>query len=171
MITGAGASITRAFLFILIRETSRLHNRYTSTAQVLMSSLFIQLLISPGSVRDVGFQLSYAAMAGIAFIFPWFRNLWPEGKGGLMKWIWTSASMSISCQITTGPVSYFYFGTFPQHFLLTNLIAIPLAGLIIPTGLLTLFLNSLGICPEFMIWFTEKLVDVMTAAMETVSSM
>lgn len=171
MLTGAGASITRAFLFILIRETSRLCNRYTSTAQALMSSLFIQLLISPGSVRDVGFQLSYAAMASIAFIFPWLKNLWPEGKGGLTKWIWTSASMSISCQITTGPVAYFYFGTFPQHFLLTNLIAMPLAGLIIPFSLLTLFLNSLGICPEFVIHITEGLTSMMTAAMEIAASM
>jgi ComEC/Rec2-related protein len=105
LITGAGASITRAFFFIVIRETSRLCNRYTSTAQVLMCSLFIQLLIFPGAVRDIGFQLSYAAMAGIAFLYPGLKDLWPEGKGGIMKWVWSSASMSISCQITTGPLA------------------------------------------------------------------
>lgn len=171
IITGAGPSITRALIFILIREISQLHNRYTSTAQVLMSSLFIQLLISPGAIRDIGFQLSYAAMAGIAFIFPWFKSMWPKSKAGLMKWIWTSASMSLSCQITTGPIAYFYFGTFPQHFLLTNLIAMPLTGLIIPSSLLTLALDSAGICPEFMIWITENLVSLMTEALAIVSSM
>ena len=170
-VTGAGASITRAFFFILIREVSRLCNRYTSTAQVLMSALFLQLLISPESAGDIGFQLSYSAMAGIAFIFPWLKNLWPEGKGGLMKWVWTSAAMSISCQITTGPIAYFYFGTFPQHFLLTNLIAIPLTGLIIPSSLVALALNYAGICPDFMIWFTEKLVCILTESMNIVASM
>jgi competence protein ComEC len=170
-VTGAGASITRAFFFILIREVSRLCNRYTSTAQVLMSALFLQLLISPESAGDIGFQLSYSAMAGIAFIFPWLKNLWPEGKGGLMKWVWTSAAMSISCQITTGPIAFFYFGTFPQHFLLTNLIAIPLTGLIIPSSLVALALNYAGICPDFMIWFTEKLVCILTESMNIVASM
>lgn len=171
VITGAGASITRAFLFILIGETMRLCNRYRSTAQVLMTSLFLQLLISPESIRDIGFQLSYAAIAGIAFIFPPLKSMWPEGKGSVLKWIWTSAAMSISCQITTGPLAYFYFGTFPQHFLLTNLIAIPLTGLIIPLSLLTLVLNNVGICPEFMTGLTEKLVVLMTEAMEIIASM
>ena len=171
MTTGAAASTTRAFLFILLRETSRLCNRYQSTAQILMSALFIQLLISPGAIRDIGFQLSYAAMAGIAFIFPWLKSLWPEGKGGIMKWIWVSASMSIACQVTTGPLAYLYFGTFPQHFLLTNLIALPLTGLIIPLSLLTLVLNNAGICPEFMTGLTERLVVLMTEAMEIIASM
>ena len=170
-ITGGGASITRAFLFILIGETMRLCNRYRSTAQVLMVSLFLQLLISPESIKDVGFQLSYAAIAGIAFIFPPLKNMWPEGKGSVLKWIWTSAAMSISCQITTGPLAYFYFGTFPQHFLLTNLIAIPLTGVIIPLSLLTMVLNNVGICPIFMIGLTEKLVVLMTEAMEIIASM
>ena len=149
----------------------RLCNRYRSTAQVLMTSLFLQLLISPESIRDIGFQLSYAAIAGIAFIFPPLKSMWPEGKGSVLKWIWTSAAMSISCQITTGPLAYFYFGSFPQHFLLTNLIAIPLTGLIIPLSLLTLVLNNVGICPEFMTGLTEKLVVLMTEAMEIIASM
>jgi ComEC/Rec2-related protein len=171
MITGAGASITRAFLFILIREMSKLYNRYQSTAQTLMGALFLQLLISPGSVRDIGFQLSYAAMAGIAYIFPWLKSLWPEGKGGIIKWVWISASLSLACQITTGPLAYFYFGTFPTHFLLTNLIAMPLTGLIIPLSLLTLVLNYAGLCPGFMTGLTERLVNLMNDALSIVASM
>ena len=170
-ITGAGASITRAFLFILIGETIRLFNRYRSTAQALMTALFLQLLFSPGSIRDVGFQLSYAAMAGIAFIFPRLKNMWPEGKGGIMKWIWVSAAMSVSCQVTTGPLAYFYFGTFPQHFLLTNLIAMPLTGLIIPSALLTITLDSIGICPDLLISFTETLVGLMSKVLSIIASM
>lgn len=170
-ITGAGASITRAFLFILIGETMRLCNRYRSTAQVLITSLFIQLLFSPESIKEVGFQLSYAAMAGIAFIFPRLKNIWPKGKGGLMKWIWISAAMSVSSQTTTGPLAYFYFGTFPQHFLLTNLIAMPLTGIMIPSALLTLTLDAAGACPGFLISFTEALVELMTDALSIIASM
>lgn len=169
--TGAGASITRAFLFILVGETASLTGRYRSTATVLMSSLFIQLLFSPSSSRDVGFQLSYAAMAGIAFIFPRLKGLWPEGRGGAMRWIWNSAAMSIACQITTGPLAYLYFGTFPQYFLLTNLLALPLVGLIIPLSLLTLGLDVAGMCPMMLMRAVEGMVEGMTFILGVIGSL
>ena len=174
--TGAGASITRAFIFILLGETARLTGRFGSLRTILMSSLLIHLTISPQSVREAGFQLSYAAMAGIAFIFPHLKAFWPENedspgkKGGPLKWIWTSAALSISCQITTGPLAYIYFGTFPTHFLLTNLIALPLSGLIIPAALLTLLLHSCGICPEILLRATEALVTALSEALSIISS-
>lgn len=185
--TGAGASIVRAFLFILLGESARLHGRFRSTGTVLLSALVIHLAIDPSAIREVGFQLSYAAMAGIAFIFPWLKGFWPEDHeeaisskwlSGLMKqgsrplrWIWTTAAMSISCQITTGPLAWLYFGTFPVHFLLTNLIAIPLTGLIIPTALAILLLSALGICPEMLLRACEMLVTALSQALEIISVM
>ena len=171
VITGAGASITRAFLFISVGETARLFGRHKSLVQLLMVSLFLQLLLYPDSISDIGFQLSYAAISGIAFIFPWLKRLWPEGKGGLMRWIWGSAAMSIACQITTGPLAYLYFGTFPQHFILTNLLVLPLTGLIIPASLITIILHGIGFCPYAFIWTTEALVGLLTDILRVISTM
>ena len=170
-ITGAGASITRAFLFILVGETAKLSGRHKSLVHLLLVSLFLQLLIFPDSIADIGFQLSYAAISGIAFVFPWLKRLWPEGRGGLMRWIWVSAAMSISCQITTGPLAYLYFGTFPQHFILTNLLALPLTGLIIPASLITIILHSIGICPHAVIWATEALIGLLADILRVISTM
>ena len=172
--TGAGASITRAFLFILIGETARLTGRFRSTGTVLMTSLLIHLAIIPQDLREAGFQLSYAAMAGIAFILPWLSRFWPETaerKSHLLKWMWNTAAMSISCQITTGPIAYMYFGTFPVHFLLTNMIALPLTGIIIPASLLTLLLDILGICPPILSRASEMLIATLSKALEIISSM
>ena len=88
-----------------------------------------------------------------------------------MKWIWISAAMSIACQITTGPLAYLYFGTFPQHFILTNLLALPLTGLIIPASLITIALHSLGICPHVIMWATEALVSLLTNILSVISTM
>ena len=180
--TGAGPSIVRAFLFIFIGETSRLHDRYRSTGTVLLSALLIHLTIAPSDIREVGFQLSYAAMAGIAYIFPWLKGFWPDDKGedsiGVLKycprplrWIWATASMSIACQITTAPLAWHYFGTFPVHFLLTNLIALPLTGLIIPVALLTLVLSVCGICPDMISRACEMLVTALSQALDIISAM
>ena len=170
---GAGESIVRAFLFILLSEISRLTHRFRSLRQTLMTALIIQLALSPASIESLGFQLSYAAMAGIAFIHPWLRGLWPDTgrKANMLQRIWNMASMSISCQLTTGPLAWYYFRSFPTHFLLTNLIAIPLTGLIVPSAILTLVMHSLGICPDFLISLTEALTSAMTGSLAVIAEM
>ena len=169
--TGAAPSTVRALLFITIGETARITGRYRSIGNTLLVSLMIQTFFSPSSVSTISFQLSYAAMAGIAFIFPGLRKFWTKGSHGLLHRIWDSAAMSISCQLTTGPLAYIYFETFPPHFLLTNLIAIPLTGLIIPASLATLFLSALGICPQTAVRATEALVTALSEALNIIAMM
>ena len=170
---GAGASIVRAFLFILLGEGARLSGRFRSTGTTLLAVLMLHLVIDPLALREVGFQLSYAAMAGIAFIFPYLKRFWPgqNGRKGTLQRIWNSMALSISCQITTGPLAYFYFQSFPIHFLITNLIALPLTGFLIPAALLTLALDTFGICPDILIRATETLVTALSAALEIIASM
>ena len=79
--------------------------------------------------------------------------------------------MSIACQITTAPLAWYYFGTFPVHFLLTNLIALPLTGLIIPLAILTLTLSVFGICPEMISRACEMLVTALSQALDIISAM
>ena len=174
--TGAGASIVRAFIFILLGESAKVAGRFRSTGTVLMASLLIHLTVTPEAIKEVGFQLSYAAMAGIAFIFPQLKGFWPEEEGatrmkGPLKWIWNTAALSISCQITTGPLAYFHFGTFPTYFILTNLIALPLTGIIIPSAVATTLLTALGWCPEILTRATEALVTALSEALEIISEM
>ena len=175
--TGAGPSIVRAFLFIALAEYGRLAYRHSSTGQLLFSALILQLTLSPFSVKSVGFQLSYAAMAGIAFIFPRLKSLWP-GKYSddspftrSIRKIWDMSAMSISCQITTAPLAWIYFGTFPRHFLLTNLLALPLTGIIIPAILITLGLSSCGICLPAVITFTELMISTLITILDIIAKM
>ena len=175
--TGAGPSIVRAFLFICLSEIGRSGHRHHSTGQMLLSALILQLTFAPLSARTVGFQLSYAAMAGIAFILPWLQSLWPGNIYDdrlftrCIRKIWNTCAMSISCQLTTAPLAYFYFRSFPQYFLLTNLIALPLTGIIIPAILFSLILCSLGIDIPFVTATTEALISAMITALETIAGM
>lgn len=173
--TGAGDSITRAFLFILLGETAKITRRCHDTGTLLWASLVLQLCINPQACMAVSFQLSYAAMAGIAFIFPWLKGFWPgdetDGTVGPLHRIWNAASLSIACQMTTGPLAFLYFGTFPKHFILTNLIAMPLTGLIIPFSLATLCLDTWGICPEILLRATEALVTALSEALDIIARM
>lgn len=175
--TGCGPSIMRAFLFILLGEAAAVAGRKTSLTGILMTAFLIQTVLDPSSIKEVGFLLSYAAVAGIAFIYPVLRDFWPKPATAerilpkCMRRIWNSASMSIACQITTGPIAYAFFGTFPTYFILTNLIALPLTGLIIPAALLTLAASELGACPGILLKSTETLVRVLSDALEIISMM
>ena len=105
------------------------------------------------------------------FIFPWLRDLWPAGKNGPLRWVWNSAAMSIACQITTGPLAWLWFGTFPKYFLLTNLIALPMTGVIISSAILATFLNAYGSCPEFIIQTTERLTFILRECLDIIASL
>lgn len=171
MATGAGPSITRAFLFILLGEAARLTCRSNSLGHVLAAALLIQLTCDPLSAGSVGFQLSYAAMAGIAFIYPQLSGLWPQGTSGPLGWIWKSSAMSISCQLTTGPIAWHYFGTFPKYFILTNMIVLPLTGIIVPFSIAVILLSLTGLCPDIIIKSLEGIITIMTDALEIISTM
>lgn len=170
--TGASASMTRALLFIILREIGKITDRPTKMNCLLMKSMLIQLTISPHDILDIGFQLSYAAMAGIVWIYPPLNNIMTDDEADkLTRKIWSSAMLSISCQLTTLPLTWHYFGTFPPYFILTNLLALPLTGIMMPLAAITVFLSYLGVCPEIMMAATEKLTESLVFILETISEM
>ena len=170
--TGASASIIRALLFIILRETGIVLGRPVTLKDLIRKCLLIHLIISPHSILEVGFQLSYAAIAGIAWIYPHLKSLWPEGESWpIMKKTWDSASLTISCQLTTAPLAWLYFNTFPTYFLLTNLLALPLTGILIPISILTVALNAAGLCPAILTEACEKTASCLIHILTTISLM
>ena len=172
LMTGASPSIVRAFLFIFIAETLRLAGRERKTSRVLCLALFIQLVISPESIKSVGFQLSYLAMAGIFLVYPFMEKWYPDGlKYDPLRWIWKTAAMTISCQLFTAPLAWHYFHSFPKHFLLTNLLALPLTSILMGTAILCLAWSALAPCPEIIIRATDFLAVALTKSLEIISGM
>jgi hypothetical protein len=64
-----------------------------------------------------------------------------------------------------------YFGTLPRHFLLTNLLAMPLTGLIIPALIVTLVLSGAGLCPTIVVQITEWLTSSLIRILEIIAMM
>lgn len=157
--SGASDSIVRAFIFICLRESAKICERNCTILHCLCMSLLIQLGISPVSVMNAGFQLSYLAMLGIAVIHPYLSSLYPESRTnfGIMRKIWESASLSISCQCFTAPLAWKLFHSFPTCFLLTNLLAMPLMSLCMLGSLICLGISFFdGGCQDFAVMATEK---------------
>ena len=85
LMCGAGPSLVRAFLFICINEFAR-HSpgRRREPLRVLCAALMVQLVVCPGVIASVGFQLSYLSMAGIFILFPRL-DAWYPALSGLFR--------------------------------------------------------------------------------------
>ena len=169
--TGASPSIVRAFLFITLHEATSLSGRKTKPSLILAGALLIQLVIDPLQIRAIGFQLSYCAIAGIVIIYPRLSGWYPSGKYDPLKKIWDSAVLSIACQAFTAPLAWYYFHTFPRHFLLTNLMAIPLTTALMVTALLTVALSACGFCPALFVRATDFLASTLVGTLRIISLM
>ena len=177
VMTGASPSIVRAFLFILIRESAALAGRKPDSLGVFQLALTLQLVVHPSVIRSVGFQLSYAAMLGIFLLYPPLERAWPEdGSGGKgpLRLIWRSAALSLSCQAFTAPLSWLYFQSFPPYFLLTNLLAIPLTSVLVPTGLICLGTHLLfpaSGAERLLVFLTDTLAGLLQEILAIIAAM
>jgi len=172
LMTGASPSLMRAFLFITINEVLRFTGRPRKASRVLCLALLIQLVLTPDAIRSLGFQLSYLAMAGIFLLHPVLERWYPESvPWDPLRYIWKAASMSISCQVFTGPLAWLRFHTFPQYFLLTNLIALPLTTALMTSAVLTVILSGIGLCPAFLTITTDALCNWLQRALEIIASL
>lgn len=177
IMTGATPSIIRAFLFITINETAKLLGRKREPVRVLLAALTIQLALKPDVITSVAFQLSYMAMAGIFLLFPTLDRIYPApscsklSRFNPLRKIWSAATLSISCQVFTGPLAWYYFHTFPKYFILTNLIALPLTSAIMTLSVATIALSFLGIYPEPLVILNDHAMQALVFCLEIISGL
>ena len=177
IMTGAAPSIIRAFLFITINETAKLLSRRREPVRVLLAALTLQLALKPDVITSVGFQLSYMAMAGIFLLYPTLERIYPASSGsGLSKFnpfrkIWNAAMLSISCQVFTGPIAWYYFRTFPKYFIITNLIALPLTSAIMTLSVVTIALSFFGMCPEQLVMLNDQAMQALVFCLRIIAGL
>ncbi len=134
LLSGLSPSVLRSaamFSFIVFAKSLK---KQSNIYNILSVSAFLLLLFNPYLLLDVGFQLSYLAVAGIVFIQPYAEQL-KRTKSWLMSQIYDLISVSIAAQLATFPLSLYYFHQFPNYFLLSNLLVIPLSTVIMYLGI------------------------------------
>lgn len=130
LLAGAQASVLRSALMFTCIVLGDSFSRKTSIYNTMAISAFLLLCYDPFWLWDVGFQLSYAAVLSIIiFMQPVYNLFYIKNK--LLDFIWKLNAVTIAAQILTVPISIYHFHQFPNYFLLTNFIAVPLSSLIV----------------------------------------
>ncbi len=147
LITGLSTSVVRAAMMISLYAVFSLGGRRQSPLGVLSFTAIIMLLFNSDSLYDIGFQLSFMAMLGILIFVPLFERMvsirWLM-EHRVVKWLMAMMTMSVAAQLTTAPLVAYHFGRFSTYFLLTNLLAIPIATLILYVAVATLIVPAIA---------------------------
>jgi len=164
LITGLSPSVLRATTMLSFIVIAKASNRYTNIYNTLAASIFLLLLIDPFLIMNVGFQLSYLAVIGIVYIQPKIYD-WFYVQNWLLDKTWMLTSVSIAAQIATFPLALFYFHQFPNYFLVSNFIVIPLSTLVIYLGIALFVLAKVSMVALYLsmgfnysVWFLNESV-------------
>lgn len=120
-------------LFVLAKLS---HRAYDLLTGLFAAALFL-LLIWPGAIFELGFQLSFGATLGLAVVYSWLVK--KINVGG--KLFQESLAATIAAIVGTLPVLSYNFNQIHLISLLANLIAVPLTGITIILGWLTVLVG------------------------------
>ena len=168
IIAGLSASVTRAVTMFSVVAIAKNLNRPTNIYNTLAISACVILLFKPLFLFDVGFQLSYLAVIAIVSIDPYLYSLW-KPKYWLTKVYWHTFTVTVSAQFGIIPLSLFYFHQFPSLFFLSNLVIIPLLGIILGLGISIIFLAVLNVLPQFIATGYGFIISLMNVFVEWIS--
>lgn len=166
---GAGSALRAATMFSLL-TLGKVLNRGISPYNSLAASAFILILPDTNRLFDVGFQLSYLAVAGIVFFYPIIYKLWyiPQRLG---NYFWQLTVLSIAATLVTVPISLMYFHQFPVYFWLSGLVAVPLSGVILGMGLMLFSVDWIPFLADFAGWILNFAVTLLNTSIRTVEQM
>ena len=157
-LSGSSASVIRAMIgaswvwfgkFAVHRNQKLTH--------VLCGSAYLQWISDPLIVEQLGFQLSYLAVLGIATLHSRWMTLY-EHPTPWVNAIISSLSLTLSATLFTLPLILFQFGSFPTWFLLGNLFLLPLFSLMVYLSLICLLLVWIPHVSDFLFSFLDLLI-------------
>jgi competence protein ComEC len=146
-VTGLSPSVTRAVTMFSIFAFAKTINRESSTINNLFLSFFLLILVNPLWLFHVGFQLSYLAVFSIILIQPKLSKYY-RPRFYIDKLFWGIFTVSMAAQLGVLPLSIYYFHQFPGLFFLTNLVVLPVIGILLGGGILLLILSVLNFLPD-----------------------
>lgn len=160
ILTGASPSVLRAAVMFSFIAVGKTYFKEVSIYNSLAASAFVLLCYNPYFLWAVGFQLSYLAVLGIViFQKPLYNCFYVKNKW--LNKTWQLVSVSTAAQLLTFPVCIYYFHQFPNLFLISNLIAVPLSAIILYAEILLIAFSWISFVGTWLGKLVTGLVLVM----------
>ncbi len=139
-------SVVRASIFVVLAMTAHALGRRTTTTDHLAAAALVVLAADPAQALGAGFQLSFAAVAGLCLLTTPFREAlfaetdllarFPEALPRFhlraRLWLARGVSASLAASTATAPVTAAIFGELHPASVIANVLAIPIVGVLLP---------------------------------------
>ncbi len=135
-LAGAGPSLQRAGVMGAAGVVAMASSRPASRVYALLLAATATLALNPRAAGDPGWQLSFAAVAGIVWLVPPLQALARRAAGGLLtdgaplrrravEGVADGAALTLVATVATAPLLAHHFGYAPLAGLPANLLALP----------------------------------------------
>jgi len=152
LLAGAEMATVRSWIMIVVCSLGVWLGRERHLITALAVAALLMVLPHPEAIHDISFQLSYLSVVAIGMVLVFKKNKDPD-TGSLENeelreapsW-WTNLRekgqlawlVTLAVSLTTLPLVAYYFHQIPWLGLLTNMVIVPMVGiLVIPLGLLS----------------------------------
>ncbi len=143
-LTGACPAVVRSGLMILLYLLGKAMGWNTPIWNLLGFAAFLMVWSNPFVCLNIGFQLSFLAMAGILlYAQPMIRYL--TFRQIILHRTWEITAVSIAAQVFILPILLRQFYQFPLTFIASSMVAMPASYIIIFGSLLNICLSAFGI--------------------------
>lgn len=150
-LSGLSPATVRAALMFSLFIVSRMMGRRTDALNLLAAAAIAMLAVDPMLLFNIGWQLSFSAVAGILLMRPALslhRNI-----------LWQATIVSLAATLSTLPVTLTTFHQFYPYFLIANIVIIPIAAFILGFSLIYLALpcGLTAFLVKWPLWFCDWL--------------
>ena len=132
--TGANPPVMRAAIMFSCILISLALDREPLIYNSLALSALIILLFQPQQLFTASFQMSYAATIGIVYFYNAINGIFKNFSNKILKFFCGVFAVTVAAQIPIIPVCLYYFGKVSLISFISNIIIVPLIGLITSLG-------------------------------------
>ncbi len=139
ILTGMTPSVQRAVIMSTYILVANLIHKKPNILISISLSMLILLIENPYNLFDVGFQLSYAGTAGIILLNKKIKI--KESKIKIIQKIKEMMIITLSANIMIIPIMMIHYNTISFTFLISNILASPILGIIIILGFIIVLIS------------------------------
>lgn len=181
-VSGMAPATLRAGIMFSLFVIARMLQRDQQPFNTLCVAATLSLCVRPMMLFDVGFQYSYAAMAGIIGFYPTLQKIVSANDNttqssaiaiarSVGKQLWDLLCLTLAAQAAVLPLTLYYFHQFPTYFAITNLLIVPFAGLLLVTALCIILLSFWTWAADIAAWLLNAELGIVDGIVARVAAL
>ena len=187
LLSGLAPPVTRAAIMFGVLVAARFSGRQTLMLPTLALAAVLMIALDPFVITSLSFQLSFAAMVGIAIVAPKLdaltevsnaesdREKYSTPWQRLVRFVKGSLIVSVAATLATAPIVGLYFGVIPVWGILATLFALPAVPVVIVSTAVAAVVGSvtstvLATWVALPMWLTSSYVIEVAAWFDSLPS-